>query len=115
MHELSIAMSIIELGQEEAERRGGVRIEAVHVKVGRLSGVVKEALASAYELACQNTTLEGSRLVIEDVPIVVYCPICQAQRPLASAQSFICSECNLPTSEIVQGKELEITALEILE
>jgi hydrogenase nickel incorporation protein HypA/HybF len=115
MHELSIAMSIVELGEEEAERRGGVQIQAVHIKVGWLSGVVKEALAFSYEIACHDTALEGSRLVIEDVPIIVYCHICQAQRPLRSAQLFVCPECGTPTSEILQGKELEITALEILE
>ena len=43
MHELSIAMSIVELAEEEAERRG-VHINAVHLKLGALSGVVKEAL-----------------------------------------------------------------------
>ena len=43
MHELSIAMSIIELAQEESERRG-VHVSAVHLKLGALSGVVKEAL-----------------------------------------------------------------------
>jgi hydrogenase nickel incorporation protein HypA/HybF len=40
MHELSIAMSIVELAEEEAERRG-VQVTAVHLKLGALSGVVK--------------------------------------------------------------------------
>jgi Zn finger protein HypA/HybF involved in hydrogenase expression len=39
MHELSIAMSIVELAQEEAERRG-IQVDAVHLKLGALSGVV---------------------------------------------------------------------------
>ncbi|MCU1221680.1 MAG: hypA, partial [Candidatus Angelobacter sp.] len=43
MHELSIAMSIVEMAEEEAERRG-VRISAVHLTLGLLSGVVKDAL-----------------------------------------------------------------------
>jgi Zn finger protein HypA/HybF involved in hydrogenase expression len=29
MHELSIAMSIVEMAQEEAERRGGAQVQAV--------------------------------------------------------------------------------------
>ena len=40
MHELSIAMSIVELAQEEIEHRG-VHITAVHLKLGALSGVVE--------------------------------------------------------------------------
>jgi hydrogenase nickel incorporation protein HypA/HybF len=114
MHELSIAMSIVELAEEEAERRA-VQIEAVHLKLGVLSGVVKDALLSCYEMACENTPLQGSRLVVEEVPVVIFCPSCWAQRPLSSVQLFCCPECGTPCSEIVQGKELEVVALEIQE
>jgi hydrogenase nickel incorporation protein HypA/HybF len=78
-----------------------------------LSGIVKEALASAYELASDDTPLQGSRLVVEQVPVVVFCPSCQAQRALSSIQLFCCAECGAPTSEVVQGRELEVVALEI--
>ena len=115
MHELSIAMSIVEMAQEEAEQRGGVQVTAVHLKLGALSGVVKEALLSAYEVACDDTPLQGSRLVIEEVPVVVFCPSCQAPRPLSSVQLFCCAQCGTPTSEVVQGKELEVVALEIFQ
>jgi hydrogenase nickel incorporation protein HypA/HybF len=114
MHELSIAMSIVELAEEEIEHRG-IQIDVVHLKLGALSGVVKEALLSCYEMACENTALQGSRLVIEDVPIVIFCPSCRGQRPVSSTQLFCCSECGTPSSEIVQGKELEVIALEIVE
>jgi len=114
MHELSIAMSIVELAQEEIEQRGG-RISAVHLKLGALSGVVKEALLSSYEMACEDTCLAGSRLIFEDVPVIVFCPHCQAQRSLSSVQWFCCSECGTPTPEVVQGKELEVVALEMVE
>jgi hydrogenase nickel incorporation protein HypA/HybF len=112
MHELSIAMSIVDLATEELERRGG-RINAVHLKLGALSGVVKEALLSSYEMACEDTPLQGSHLVFEEIPVVIFCAQCQAERTLSSVQWFCCSECGTPTSEIVQGNELEVTALEI--
>ena len=75
MHELSVALSIIDLAQEEGERIGG-RVCAVHVRVGALAGVVKEALVFSYDIACQDTALEGSRLVINEVPVRVFCPTC---------------------------------------
>ncbi len=115
MHELSIAMSIVEMVQEESERRAGARISAVHLRLGLLSGVAKEALLSSYEMACQATELEGSVLMIEEVPVELYCPNCRAPRPIHSMQSFCCRECGSPTSEVVRGKELEIVALEINE
>jgi hydrogenase nickel incorporation protein HypA/HybF len=112
MHELSIAMSIVEMAEEEAERHGG-QVSAVHLKLGALSGVVKEALLSSYEMACEDTPLRGSRLIVEEVPIVVFCVPCQARRGLTSSQWFCCPECGTPSSEVVQGKELEVVALEI--
>ena len=112
MHELSIAMSIVELAEEEAERRG-VQVTAVHLRLGALSGVVKEALLGSYEMACEESPLKGSRLIIEDVPVLISCPSCKAQRPITSIQLFCCAECGSPGSEIVQGKEIEVSALEL--
>jgi hydrogenase nickel incorporation protein HypA/HybF len=112
MHELSIAMSIVDLVEEEMAVRG-VEVEAVHLKVGLLSGVVKDALLTSYEMACMQTPLEGSRLVIEEVPILVDCPNCKVRRPVLSVQWFRCSECGTPTAEVVEGKELIVTALEL--
>ena len=115
MHELSIAMSIVEMAQEEAEQRGSAQIMAVHLKLGALAGIVKEALLSSYEMACEGTPLQGSRLVVEDVSVAIFCPSCRAQRPVCSVQMFGCAECGTPCSEIVHGKELEVVALEIEE
>ena len=113
MHELSIAMSMIEMAAEEAASRGGVQVCAIHLKLGPLSGVVKDALLFSYEVACAGTPLEGSRLVIEEVPVAVYCPSCRSETTLASTRQLCCSTCHAPTSQVVRGKELEVVALEI--
>jgi hydrogenase nickel incorporation protein HypA/HybF len=115
MHELSIAMSILELAQEESDRRGGVQIKAVHLRLGLLSGVVKEALLSSYEMACEDTPLQGSRLQVEEVSVLVFCRKCDARRPVHSTQMFCCSECGTPAGEVVQGKELLVVGLEVEE
>ncbi len=115
MHELSIAMSIVQMAQEEAERRGAMQIQAVHLRLGLLSGVVKQALLSSYEMACEATALEGSRLLIEEVPVEVFCPKCKGPRLVRSIQWFCCPECGTPTPTVLHGKELEVVALEISE
>jgi hydrogenase nickel incorporation protein HypA/HybF len=112
VHELSIAMSIVDLAQEEAEQRGA-QVTGVRIKLGALSGVVKNALLASYEMACFDTPLQGSRLLVEEVPVVVFCPSCQAERPISSVQLFACQECGTPVSDVVQGRELQVTALEI--
>jgi len=113
MHELSIAMSIIEGASQEALNRGGARIHAVHLKLGALSGVVKDALLFSYEVASSGTMLDGSRLVIEEVPVVIYCSDCQAEQRLESIQRFCCPVCGALSSDVVRGRELEFVAMEI--
>lgn len=113
MHELSIAVSIVDLVQEEANSRGGFQVEAVHLKLGLLSGVVKEALLFSFELACEQTPLHGSKLVIEEVPVLVNCPNCRAQRAVRSLQCFCCAECGTPVYEVVAGREIFVTAVEV--
>ncbi|HUJ32198.1 MAG TPA: hydrogenase maturation nickel metallochaperone HypA [Candidatus Acidoferrum sp.] len=115
MHELSIAINIVEIAEEEAQRRGGLHVTAVHLRLGLLAGVVKDALLSSYGVACEDTPLRGSRLVVEEVPGIVYCPTCAAGRPVRSSEWFCCSECGSIASEIVQGKELEVVSLEVEE
>ena len=112
MHELSVAMSLLDAAEEEAEHHDG-RVQAIHLKLGPLSGVVKEALLSAFEMAREGTSMAGASLLIEETPVVVYCPKCQARRELASIQTFACPVCGSPVSEVVKGKELEMVALEM--
>jgi hydrogenase nickel incorporation protein HypA/HybF len=115
MHELSIAMSIVDMAQEELEQHGGAQVQAVHLKLGRLTGVVKEALLSSYQMACEATPLEGSKLLIEEIPVEVFCPKCDGPRLVDSIQWFCCPECGTPTTNVLRGKELEVVALEITE
>jgi hydrogenase nickel incorporation protein HypA/HybF len=114
MHELSIAMSIVDAALEEAERRG-VQVTAVHLRLGALSGVVKDALLFSYEMACQDTPLAASQLMIEELPVIVFCPQCQKEQTLDSMQLFACPKCGTPTMDVRQGKELEVFALEVRE
>jgi hydrogenase nickel incorporation protein HypA/HybF len=101
------------MAQEEAERHSHAHVQAVHLKLGRLSGVVKEALLSSYEMACESTLLEGSQLVIEEIPVEVYCPECRVARLVRSIQWFCCPECGASTPDVLRGKELEVVALEL--
>jgi hydrogenase nickel incorporation protein HypA/HybF len=115
MHELSIAVSLVEAAEEEASKHGAPGISAVHLRLGVLAGVAKEALLFSYELASEGTTLAGSKLVIEDAPVVVFCHSCQQRRPIRSLQSFCCVACDTPATDVLQGRELELIGLEVLE
>ncbi len=115
MHELSIAMSVLEIVEEEAERQGTARVTAVHLRIGPLSGVVKEALVSAFELAREGTPFAECKLMIEEVPITAFCATCQTERTVSSVQHICCPVCDTPMPDITTGRELEVKAMEISE
>jgi len=113
MHELSIAISIVEGAEEEASRHSDARVEVVHLRLGPLSGVVKEALLFSYELACEGTPLEGSSLEIEEVSVAIFCRKCRMEREIESIQELRCPVCLTPSAEVVKGRELMIVGLEL--
>jgi len=113
MHELSIALSLLDLVAEEAERQGADRVLEIHLKLGPLSGVVKEALLGSFELARENTPFAETQLVIEDVPVRVLCPTCRTTRTVVSIQELCCEECGTPPTDVVSGRDLEVVALEV--
>jgi hydrogenase nickel incorporation protein HypA/HybF len=113
VHELSIATSLIAAADEAARAAGAARVERLHLRLGALSGVVRDALDFAYAFAAEGTLLEGSELVVEDLPVVVFCPTCEAERELASITRFRCPVCDTPTGDVRQGREIEISHLDV--
>ena len=66
MHELSIALDIVDLAETELSHHAGARVRAVHIQLGPLAGVAKEALLFSYGLACEGTMVQGSSLIVQD-------------------------------------------------
>jgi hydrogenase nickel incorporation protein HypA/HybF len=119
MHELSIAQSLVELVEDELLARQGSDdappcVGRITVKIGALSGVVPEALSSAFPVAAARSTLGPAALVIDFQPVVAYCPSCGADRELPSPQRLRCPACGTPTPDIVAGRELELVSIEVL-
>ncbi|HLY41928.1 MAG TPA: hydrogenase maturation nickel metallochaperone HypA [Terracidiphilus sp.] len=120
MHELSIVMSVVDSVTESLEGRpellaGGARVKQVRLRVGALSAVVEDSLQFCYGIAIEGTRLEGSKLVVNLLPVVMHCGRCDADVELESVQSFRCPQCGEPVGDLRQGRELEIESIEIEE
>lgn len=115
MHELSIALAIVEAACEEIARQDMGIATAVHLRLGSLAGVDRDALLFSYTMACEGTPLYGTQLVIEDIPVVIYCEACRDERAPVSIQSMTCSQCGSPAARTLRGDELELAAIEFHE
>jgi hydrogenase nickel incorporation protein HypA/HybF len=113
MHELSIVASVVESVTESLEAYPHTRVVEVRLRVGALASVVVDSLEFCWGLATEGTPLEGSRLVVKKLPVVMHCSPCAADVELEGVQSFRCPLCDAPCSDLRQGRELDIESFEI--
>jgi hydrogenase nickel incorporation protein HypA/HybF len=117
MHELSLVTSIVETVTETLaalpDSSRGARVLEVRLRVGALASVVPESLEFCWGIVSEGTPLEGSRLVVNLLPVVVHCEACGQDAELEGVQSFRCPRCGEPCSDMRQGRELEIDSIEI--
>ena len=110
MHELSIAMSIVDLAEEYAAREGGHRVVEMELEVGELSGVVIPALEFAMEEAVAGTLCEGAAWKIRSIPGEVRCRACGHLFP-ADNLFVPCPKCGEFGVELVKGDEMRLCSL----
>lgn len=68
MHELSLALALIDELEKAAQRESATRVTAVNVSIGEFSGVERDPFEFCFPLAAQGTIVEGAALSIEEVP-----------------------------------------------
>ncbi|MGW3954720.1 hydrogenase maturation nickel metallochaperone HypA/HybF [Streptomyces sp. NPDC004752] len=112
MHEMSIALAVIDQVAEAAERAGDVTaVRSVRLQVGELAGVVPEALTFSFELACAGTVLEGAELVADTVPGRARCAPCDHEWAVGMPPRLSCPRCRGATADLLSGRELRIVAV----
>lgn len=117
MHELSLARALYnEVARLAAEQRG--RVVRVRVQAGPLCGVEPLLLAGAFEtLLCdagRDPALDGAKLDVELVPLVLRCETCGATVEEFEAR-FICPGCGGRRLSVVSGEGLVLSELVVEE
>jgi hydrogenase nickel incorporation protein HypA/HybF len=115
MHELSLAQSLVETVCEALPGAGGGRVVAVNLKVGELAGVVPDALQFCYEVVTKDTPLAGSTLTVRTLPVMVFCAPCDRPVEIELAEGFRCPVCRTPSSDLRQGREIEVESVELVD
>lgn len=107
MHELSIAHAVVATVAEAAGER---RVAEVRVRIGALAGVVPDALRFAFDVAAEGTVCAGAALVVDEVPVTVWCEPCGAERTLVGALRFRCPVCDEPSADVRGGRDLQLVS-----
>jgi hydrogenase nickel incorporation protein HypA/HybF len=110
MHELGITRNIVAIVCEAA---GGRTVSRVTLEIGKLSGVMSDAIAFCFDVAAAGTAIEGARLEIQEIDGRARCEACDAE--FAITNLFTPCACGSRRLVRLSGEELNIKSMELKE
>ena len=113
MHELSIALNIIEIAEGACRDEGLGRIEKIRIRVGRASGVLTDALQFSFEAARAGTSAAAAVLEVEEIPLGGSCRSCGGDFTTEEKYVLTCPLCGGSDFSVSQGRELDIVDMEV--
>ena len=111
MHEMSVALNIIDIASEHALRNDAGRVISVHLEIGKLSGIEIAPLLNAFNIAKKGTILADSTANVTQVSPKATCKDCHTE--FEFQDFFSCPYCNGNSIEIIAGEELRIVSLDV--
>lgn len=110
MHELSIAISIVDLVVDQAKRASAESVAEVELDIGMLSGIEYEALEFSLGVAAKGSLLEDTRFRINRVEPIAECPGCGHIYTPEGMFSH-CPQCERQGVRLIRGTELQVKSL----
>jgi len=113
MHEMGIAQQLVQIALDSIPKEiENPKVEKVNLKIGRLASVVEHSLTFCFEIITKDTPLETARLNIDFIPVMVHCRSCDHNWEVTGSV-FKCQFCEDGDVEMLTGREIEITSLEL--
>ena len=113
MHEASIALSLLDAAGRYCAENNYKVINSLTVRIGKLSGVMPEALAFAFDALKTETPAEKANLIIEEVNAAGLCKGCNSNFTLDASYIIECPLCGSGNFSITHGRELEFKEMEV--
>jgi hydrogenase nickel incorporation protein HypA/HybF len=112
MHELSVAMGIVNIAENETKKANKKKVEHIELEIGSLSGVELDSLEYVWEIAVKNTVLEGSKKTIDYIVATAKCLECNTMFNVEKVYDN-CPKFKSYFKDIIKGKELRVKSLEV--
>jgi len=113
VHEVSLALSLLEIVGKKCREEGYQRVKSVSVRVGKASGILPGAFSFALDVVKRETPARDARFIIDPVPLGGTCKACGKRFETEEPYIAQCPFCASPSVRITQGKELEIVEMEV--
>lgn len=113
MHEFSIVQALIDLCEKQAKKVNANKIKAIKIKVGRLSGIEPHFMESCFETFKEDTICNDAILDMIIIDTKIFCEDCKAENVI-KGNSFFCPNCNSPETKIIEGEEMLIHSIDVV-
>lgn len=113
MHEVSVALSVLDIAAENCKKAGCSRIDSIRLRIGRASGVMTDALLFAFEAVKIDTIAAGATVIIDEIPVGGFCESCGKDFVTEEAYVLCCPECGSASFKISRGRELDMLDMEV--
>jgi hydrogenase nickel incorporation protein HypA/HybF len=113
MHELSVALGIVNIAENEIKKAQATSVEVIELEIGVLAGVELESLDFVWPTAVYNTVLEKAEKKINVIEGKAKCIDCDTVFKIEKLYDA-CPNCQSYLKGIIQGKELRVKALEVI-
>lgn len=110
MHEFSLAVEVVKLAQNEAEKNKALSVSEITIEVGNMCGVEAEPFQSALGLLSEGTILENACLNIVRIKGMGICISCDNEFEMDQRMDT-CPDCGSFPSEIKGGNEFRVVSL----
>lgn len=110
MHEMSIALNIVEICEDEVKKAGGQVVNRIELEIGTLSGVIPDAMEFAIQEAVKETVLQQAERKIHLKQAKARCQECDHTFDIDDFVA-VCISCGSFKTEVIQGKEIKIKSL----
>ena len=112
MHELSVAMGIVNIAEKEIKKANKKTVELIELEIGSLSGVELDSLEYVWEIAVKDTVLENAEKKIDFIEAIANCLECNTVFKVEKVYDN-CPNCKSYFKDIIKGKELRVKSLEV--
>ncbi|MDR1412936.1 MAG: hydrogenase maturation nickel metallochaperone HypA [Actinomycetes bacterium] len=111
MHEMSIMQSVFDAAFKALNQSGETRITEIKLTIGEMTEIQDVSLRFAFEALKPNTPARNATLSITMLQPRSCCHDCDAEYT-HDRFTMLCPHCGSMNVELLQGRELQIDALE---
>ncbi len=114
MHEVSIALDMVEELIRIAEENDAKKVTSVSLRIGKISGIVTDSLKFAFDaVRLKYPLLCSAEILIEEIPLIYKCLDCKKEIESEEIYFPACAGCKSYNLKIISGEEQHIQNLEI--